>query len=195
MSWPDRGYYDLEPTRYPLSPRVPAYPTSSTRTYAVGNSIFQRASADTPRTLAASTLKADPTATNMDGMPVTPTIQSSESVPRTANVNPSTSSLLGASQRKERGAIAAQVSSESAVAFSRLSFHSPSSGLTYSRPVTPVAVVNNGAMSNDPSAAHAKSSGLSATTGNLNQPSNSLFYPGSCWDRQLMSLQERQNPG
>ncbi|KAK4247411.1 hypothetical protein C7999DRAFT_14545 [Corynascus novoguineensis] len=44
----------------------------------------------------------------MDGMPITPTIQSSESVPRTANVNPSTTSLLGASQRKERGAIAAQ---------------------------------------------------------------------------------------
>ena len=113
MSWPNRRL-DTEQTGYPVTSFSSLHPTSP-RLCVAGKRRRRRLSIEEPRGLPLKSLKAASTASGrpakkMNDIPVTPSTQPSEPYNDMPNVSPSGGSNFGASLRKERGAIAAQVS-------------------------------------------------------------------------------------
>jgi hypothetical protein len=113
MSWPNRGL-DTEQTGYPVTSLSSLRPTDP-RLRVAGTRKRRHLSIEEPRGFPLKSLKAASTAgrrppKKMNDMPVTPSTQPSESYNDMPTVSPSGGSNFGASLRKERGAIAAQVS-------------------------------------------------------------------------------------
>jgi len=183
MSWPTRGH-GLEQTRYPVAPVPATRPTAARVHVTGGTSRHRRTSVDEKRGLAANSLKAAqragrPTPRKMNDLPITPTTQTFPPSLANSTDSPSAASA-SASLRKERGAIAAQVS---AVWAAREPFPEPLPRLPSVsdslRPVILAVAVSRDATNSGPSAARARSSASSATTESPSRPSMLPCLPGT----------------